>query len=1060
MGKLVVGIDLGINNVGWSVLRRDDEVVEVLASGAFVFDSPLSDENKPSEGLKSRVRGQLRRARRTTRRRHQRKMELYRLLAEHGMLPRAMNERVELFCRTKCPETGQAIHPYALRAEATTRALEPYELGRALCHLNQRRGFLSPRDLLLLGVAKLDDVDDEAEDEETKGLKKEIQRTKEAMEDFSTLGEFLNERLKNGLPVRKTQLKKKNRTVPTKPEQNAEAERRFVRSDRHMIEAEFNAIMDAQQPHHPLLTDALRSRIYDIVFKQRMLSADASTRGRCTFFPDELRVPRAGLTAQKFAIAQEVAHLTVQTGPNAESRALNPEERRNLVEKLMNADALTWLEVKTLLELPTTARFNIEPEAGKRKSSAKGTKEELRGSQSAARIRAVLGEKWDQIGAQAQRDLVGEIVSIRDWTKEASRHAMPAASRRRQLFMKKAYGPNAVTFTEREANQLATVPLPEGYLNISLKAVKRIMPGLLRDRRYDQACADAKLDHADPQGPNTVLDRLPYPTETDIRHPIVLASVRGAVRILNAIHREFGKPDAIHIELPRDLAASADQREEESKRQFEREKERVAIAKELIALRYRPNRENIRKVRLWRELGGAGLPYEPHIVIPDLRSLLSGDYEVDHIVPRSHNLDDGLGNVTLCTREFNTQVKGNRTIWEALGKTDEARWNAIQTHVKSIKSMPLHKRNRILAKERPEDFTGRHLSATGYISKKVLELAQQMVERKEQVIVAPGRATGFLRGFWELDDLVPLHPVEAEERRIWKEFNEAVERGEAKPDDMPKQSAAKTRSNFKHHALDAIVVALADRASLKAVTDFFQLGETSSERMRDKSHRRMEKLRTLPDPNLRDKVSAALESAAIVRRPSRRPKGELHKMGPKEKVPRNMPDAAPWSSAVVGGYLVKYDQNGKAAQAYPLGNNHHVVIWERLQPNAKGEYERAAEVVPTIEAVRRQNKREPVIRKNRPEPGWRYVMSLCKGDMVEMEDGTVAVVSMLSPKQRPGIANIHLWNVYVARQVGEVNVQNPYLVQNIQTAKALQDIVCRVVMNPLGKIVYREGARE
>src|SRR3546814_13940121 len=35
--------------------------------------------------------------------------------------------------------------PYPLRARALDERLEPYEIGRALFHLNQRRGFLSNR---------------------------------------------------------------------------------------------------------------------------------------------------------------------------------------------------------------------------------------------------------------------------------------------------------------------------------------------------------------------------------------------------------------------------------------------------------------------------------------------------------------------------------------------------------------------------------------------------------------------------------------------------------------------------------------------------------------------------------------------------------------------------------------------------------------------------------------------------------------------------------------------------------------------------------------------------
>lgn len=1062
-GSLVYGLDLGINNVGWCALRKREKDVDVLAVGTFVFDSPLADSNKPSEGLKSKLRGQFRRARRTTRRRHQRKMALYRLLAEHGFLPSRMADRVELLCKE---------NPYALRADALKRKLEPYELGRVLCHFNQRRGFLSPRDLMLWGTARFEDEDEPGEGappkdkEEDRGqIKKELKLTREEMADFETVGAFLYDRQRKGLPVRKKSLK-----GATKAQQKAEDERRFRRTDRHMIEDEFWKIMVRQAPHFPLLTKALQARIHDLLFHQRILAADASTRGTCTFYRQELRMPRAGLTAQKFVLAQEVANLEVVPGPLQDSRKLTSGERQALVATRLEGLDLTWDEVRKKLELPA-AIFSMEPAKykilvnGKEKTVTQrsGTKEKLRGSQTVSRLRKVLGDKWDALNKQAQRELVGEIVSIRDWTRDSRNQTKGAAFRRLDLFKRKSYGPNAVTFTEREANELATLDLPEGYLNVSLKAAKKIIPHMLRDKTYDKACQAVGLDHANPEGELPTLDRLPFPNEKDIPHAVVRASVRSAVRVLNALHREYGKPDAIHIELPRDLAMGAEQREEVKKRQHENENERVRIAKDLVSIGIKPSGQNIKKVRLWEELGGKALPYEPDLIIPDLRTLMDGDYEVDHIVPRSHSLDSGMANLTLSTREFNTQVKGKKTLWEAVGQADPERWRRIEAHVKSIKNMPLHKRQRILAKERPKDFTGRHLAATGYISREVLKLAQQMVANKTDVVVAPGRATSEFRRFWALDDLVPLHPVEQAAEDAWKAFLAKADAGEATEEDVKNaKPPGKTRSNFKHHALDAIVVALADRKSLKAMTDYYQLVELNDPRLRDKEHRKLEHARAMPDPNLRAKVQTALERAEIVHRPQRTPRGELHQQMPKNEggLLKGLPKGEPWGTAIIGKHLVKYDQDGKPAQAYPLGNNHHVVIWERTSPNEKGEFERAAEVVPTIEAVRRRNKGEPAIRKTRTEPGWRFVLALCKGDMVEMEDGRLGVVSAFGPEATPGAADIKIWQPYCAAQIGGVGSSNPYLVLRLRSTTGLHQLSSRIVLSALGRVVYREGPPE
>ena len=65
----------------------------------------------------------------------QRRAELMLALVEFGLMPKDEKERKEV----------QRLDPYRLRAQALDRPLEPFELGRALFHLDQRRGFRSNR---------------------------------------------------------------------------------------------------------------------------------------------------------------------------------------------------------------------------------------------------------------------------------------------------------------------------------------------------------------------------------------------------------------------------------------------------------------------------------------------------------------------------------------------------------------------------------------------------------------------------------------------------------------------------------------------------------------------------------------------------------------------------------------------------------------------------------------------------------------------------------------------------------------------------------------------------
>ena len=62
-----------------------------------------------------------------------RRGELIQALVEFGLMPPDPEARKEL----------QHLDPYSLRARALDQSLRPFELGRALFHLDQRRGFKS-----------------------------------------------------------------------------------------------------------------------------------------------------------------------------------------------------------------------------------------------------------------------------------------------------------------------------------------------------------------------------------------------------------------------------------------------------------------------------------------------------------------------------------------------------------------------------------------------------------------------------------------------------------------------------------------------------------------------------------------------------------------------------------------------------------------------------------------------------------------------------------------------------------------------------------------------------
>ena len=132
--KYRLGLDLGTNSIGWAAicLDGDENPSGILDMGVRVFPDGRNPQDKQSLAVQRRIpRGQRRRRDRYLRRR----ADLLDELAACGLMPPDDDTR----------RIVQRLDPYKLRARALDHAVTPFELGRALFHLNQRRGFKSNR---------------------------------------------------------------------------------------------------------------------------------------------------------------------------------------------------------------------------------------------------------------------------------------------------------------------------------------------------------------------------------------------------------------------------------------------------------------------------------------------------------------------------------------------------------------------------------------------------------------------------------------------------------------------------------------------------------------------------------------------------------------------------------------------------------------------------------------------------------------------------------------------------------------------------------------------------
>lgn len=153
----ILGLDLGTNSIGWAILDKDNEVSKLKDQGVLIFSEGVKKE-KSGEKSRAAERTGFRGTRRLNFRRKIRKYQTLLVLATNDMCPLTLDEvkdwrtsnfkkyptRPEFLDWLKTDEVNDK-NPYYFRDKASREKVEKLQLGRALYHIAQRRGFLSNR---------------------------------------------------------------------------------------------------------------------------------------------------------------------------------------------------------------------------------------------------------------------------------------------------------------------------------------------------------------------------------------------------------------------------------------------------------------------------------------------------------------------------------------------------------------------------------------------------------------------------------------------------------------------------------------------------------------------------------------------------------------------------------------------------------------------------------------------------------------------------------------------------------------------------------------------------
>ncbi|MCF1502455.1 type II CRISPR RNA-guided endonuclease Cas9 [Afifella sp. H1R] len=836
-----LGLDIGTNSLGWAIIETHGEPGRnpngrIVDCGVRIFSqSDMAGRDPQSKASLAVARREARGARRRRDRYLKRRRRLLDVLTEYGLMPGDPESQEALVCDTQDGEGGDlSSSVYALRTRALDKALTPDEIGRAIFHLNQRRGFKSNR--------KTD-----SNDPERGKIAEGIDRLEaKCIEDGArTYGEWLYMRRQKGLSVR--------------ARMTADGQGYNFYPSRAALEHEFDRIVDSQRRFHPhLLTADIAQEIRDVVFYQRPLRPVLP--GKCSYNPAEGRLPKAHPLFQTFRLLKEVNELEI-VGEDQQQRKLTPEQRNALVTALRTGlnkkGRIPFSKLKKVLKLGQEARFNKEKD---NRTDLEGDVVYFRLSQPEC-----FGNGWAKLPLQTQAEITEK---LRTATARADL----------VIWLQVEAG-----LDRTRAEAVADTPVPEGFGRVGASALTALIDEMrtkvdedgfvlteaaaatnVYGRTNSEADPDRKGAESLPKYQEVLERHIPPGTggeaeESDphwdevkgrITNPTVHIALNQLRRVVNALIRKYGKPDRIAIEVGRELKLNERQRNEVNRIIGRNTREAITRGEKLTGTYGQADTGyNRLRLKLCEELNEkpenrvciyCGKVLAPHM-------LFNGETDVDHILPYSKTLDDSQANRLLCCTACNREKK-NRPPAEV------PQWRARYPEILArATTLPKNKQWRFAedAMERfgdEEGFLARQITDMQYISRLALTYLAHLYDYEEpdldgifkrhaRVRALPGRMTEMLRRQWALNELLPDHNIVG--------------------GDVQK---SKNRLDHRHHAIDAIVIACTSRALIQKLA-------TASGAAEERGDERVVVKVDMPWPTFREDARASVNAITVSHKP-------------------------------------------------------------------------------------------------------------------------------------------------------------------------------------------------
>ncbi len=762
--KKILGLDIGITSVGWGII---DDNYNVIDKGVRLFDEADSNDNVKRRSYRSQ--------RRLLRRRTERLHAMKKLLETEGYLGK---------------DFEYLPNPYEIKVKGLVSTLSRQEFSTIMLHYAKRRG------------SSLEIAED---DQSEKGTKAILSRSTLELHKYKYVSQVQINRYKENASIRGIDNVFKMKHYVQEIEAILDYQKisqvlkekiiKIITRKRHYSEGPGNRYSPSPYGRYRTVEGDLKNEILDFLasnnhlpFKKERFTVTYKNdnytilksghiinykplnlinlmRGYCSLYIDQLRAPKLSFSAELHNLLNDLNNIIIN---QSSERKITKEEKLKIIEVILNKGDFSPKGVKGLAKL---LDLSVDDLSGLRLKGDNFIVTEFVGFK---KIRKAMN---DYIFDLKDIDLLDQIAEILTKT---------------QIVDERIEELSKIINNKEHLVSLANITGFNGYHSFSLKAISELNHEMIETNLNQQQIItnSQRVSHQ--------CNQLKLSDDAPIS-PVAKRSFREALKVVSELLKLHPEIERIVIETTRSKN-SKDEIDRIKKIQKDNLESKEKAEDFLINAGYNHidlKGQIILKLRLYEEQFGKCVYTNQPI---DIKRLIEDpeSYEIDHIIPYSISLDDSFSNKVLVVPTAN-QIKGNLTPYQMFTTKNLPSiflTKNYESYEASIRRNPHFKKtgkekNLLFTKaidkyENLDEFINRNLIDTSYAIRLLMNTLKSYFDHHEKnvsVMTIKGKQTNIYRK-------IAIH--ELNKRKNNPTF---------------KNPLVKNRDDYKHHAIDALIIA-------------------------------------------------------------------------------------------------------------------------------------------------------------------------------------------------------------------------------------------------------------